>query len=173
MQFKVTQVLGDPKEWESRNGTMLTYKLWGSLDGGSDEMVQINTSKNKPKVPTVGEVIICDISKDDPQYGKSIRRVQEGGFQNSQLSRSPETQDAIMRQHATTDALSFLAIKASQMTKKQVLEISDTVVLRKAQLFFDYYKSGTMPVSNLPEVMQHDEPDPYADVEAYAPQEEI
>lgn len=74
MTFTVEKILGEPREWESPHGTMLTYKLVGSLDGAATETVSINTKKDQPKVPKVGEDIDCEIAKDHPTFGKTIKR---------------------------------------------------------------------------------------------------
>lgn len=121
MQFTVSAVSADVREWQSQNGAMLTYKMKGTFPGKAEEMVSINTVKGKPKVPFMGEVIECEISKDDPAFGKTIKRSQmvPGGFSTlptgttpSQHSGTDTMNDSIQRQNALTNATNFVIEQA-------------------------------------------------------------
>ena len=141
--FKVEKVLGEPTDWQSANGTMQKYQLWGSLDGQPAEMAQINTVKAKPKVPVEGEEINCEAEKT--QYGLKLKRTMPNpvvsGQQNTGYQRNPADQEMIMRQHAVTDSLSYFALQ----TKKGV---DDHTVLLQAERFLDYYKNGLKAAQN-------------------------
>lgn len=150
MHYKVTSLRGEPREWESQNGPMLTYYLNGLLDD-VEEPVQINTSKAKAKVPYVGEVIECTVSKDDPKFGKTIKRVQSaftpqsGGQSGAKWGGSPrqddpEKQRMIVRQNSLGNAINHSIAKAQLYMAEKKYEQAHMVldgakILIKAETF--------------------------------------
>lgn len=115
------------------------YVVMGTIDGEL-ETVEITTkSQNAPKI---GDTIEGTV--EDTQYGKRFKKTPSaGGYRSG--GRSPEEQDAIMRQHAVTDSLSLMSIIGDKKlaTKENALKL--------AEYFLIYYKTGKAPVTHNPE----------------------
>lgn len=139
-QFHVTQVNPNAKAWTGPAGEMLSYYIKGSLDGGSEEQVQINTIKAKPKVPCVGEIIECEVTRDHPQYGKTLKRTQAvpqgavsgGSARGSQGSYHPSPASEIPYL-SLKSAVEFASSKVSAK-----LDIDGAGVVAMAQVFQRY-----------------------------------
>lgn len=155
--FKVTKVVGEPREWSSaKGGSMLTYKMLGSLDGREEELVQINTSKEKAKVPFEGEAIECEVAKDDPTYGKTIKRAATfPGTANPPYQENPDRQASIERQNSLTNAISFCTTKANVLIAAgkpdlALAEVEGKHILQVAT-YFKKYNSAEISVTMGPE----------------------
>lgn len=130
---------------------MLTYSLTGTLEG-TTENVQIVTSKKKAKVPFIGEVIECTVTKDDPRFGKTIKRV-AAAFTPGAMPASPKKE---WQPNPSTD-FPYLSLKASieycghvlaaqrDLPKEERKDITGASVLHNAKLFEKYLREGVTP----------------------------
>ncbi|HZO90888.1 MAG TPA: hypothetical protein VFB38_21355 [Chthonomonadaceae bacterium] len=181
-KFIVSEVRGMPREWESQNGPMLTYTLVGILDG-SPAQVQIHTTKAKPRTPVVGEEIDCEVVKDHPTYGKTIKRlarVAQGGGSGKGASESPERQASIERQNSLSNAIAYCKAKAdlllaAKRPEEALQALTGTHVLQVA-LYFQHYNSGKLTLRMGPEEIarlfgyeppRQEERDPFEDAAEY------
>lgn len=129
MIYEVSKINGEPREWGEPGREMLTYSLLGKLDG-EIENVQITTSKAKAKIPFLGEKIECEVSKDDPKYGKTIKRTSTGfvgGFKGH--PEDPEKQKMIVRQNALGNAVQFLIATVNTGAKAKEELTTENVLL--------------------------------------------
>lgn len=139
MTFEVSSINGEPREWGEVGREMITYKLFGKLDGEACE-VQINTTKAKKKVPFNGEKIECEVTKDDPKYGKTIKRVQAGGFTpGAPRQEDPERQISIIRQSSFERSILIQAKKADIfVAEKKYDEAHDAMAFKTIANLSDY-----------------------------------
>lgn len=161
MIFKVTEVNPTPNEWQSAYGAMLTYYIKGCMDGGPEEQAQIGTKKDGPKVPFIGELIECSVTKEHPQYGKTIKRVpaQPGtGPMTKPLpspsapyvprQEDPERQDSIIRQSSFERAILIQAKKADIfIAEKKFPEAHDAITFKTITNLSDFiarYAKGVL-----------------------------
>lgn len=110
------------------------YTLMGTIDGELDT-VEFTT---KPQyAPKVGDTLEGTV--EDTDYGKKFKKAMAPGGFNRGGGRTPEEQDAIMRQHAVTDAISLMTLIGDKnlATKENAIGL--------AEYFLVYYKTGKKP----------------------------
>jgi hypothetical protein len=120
MEHKIA-VLGSlpPKEWESKYGTMVTYKVKFE---GSDDIVDVNRKQTSP-APKVGEVLTGAIESTD--FGKKFKAApkQFGGKLGYQ--KSPEERDGIFRCNALNNAVMAAPTVLPKANADAVLDLAD------------------------------------------------
>lgn len=149
--FHVTHVFPNPKPWQSAHGQMVTYLIKGSLDNGPEEQAQINTKADKPKVPYVGEMIDCVVSKDDPTHGKTLKRNQ--GVSTGPSSTGASFTPTQKRDYTPSPAseIPYLSLKAAvefaSAKASKELDITGEQVVVMAQIFQRYLEGDSVRTS--------------------------
>lgn len=143
-KFFVEKVMGEPREWETAHGIMLTYKLVGSLDGADTETVSINTKKDAPKIPKVGDEIECEVANAHPVFGKTIKRSAPLPLMASSHPTTPnstpfkDNSPSIERQVALKAAVEFAGYKIGAKH-----DLSSVGVIEIAERFDAFLKHST------------------------------
>lgn len=153
-----------PREpFTSQYGTLYPFTLMGLLDGQLDS-VSMNF-KSPESAPKVGETLEVEVSEG--KYGKTAKKAQVNAFRPG--GRSPEEQDAIMRQNALDRAIQLFGVKSQFMKKEEVLAVTDEQLFTKALKYVEFYKSGKVPLParTAQEVIQ----DEFADAPEYMTEE--